>query len=325
MQKASHDCVLPVFVLRWEQLLIDWRIPRLVYLRVGRACEREAQLLAEVILYVEVVSPEEVLANRQQRVVWVFVVYASACQITLLLFLVLAPQCRRVIDRRRQIIDIYVLDNTEHRLTQRLEFLERFPRLRLNIVLVHERSLVVSCDAAQHVRVMLVGLGVGITQREVRRVVRHRELLALDVHFEVRYVEALGCVHSLGEVFERISLVSCLQCLKAFLEQKVCVRRVILRLRNLLSVSIINRNADLGFLWEELAELSVRRDIELSVIVHSAVLYIVLDAAKSGSLHTSSHIHAGEVGKVQCGVTHGSPTAVLIETGHSQLIDPDFS
>ena len=100
------------------------------------------------------------------------------------------------------------------------------------------------------------------------------------------------------------------------------VERIILRRGGLLRIGVIEGNAHLGLLREELTQLDVGRHAILGKIVHASLRQRLIQGTEACGLDMTTQVDRTQIreGHIQVGL--GCPSPSLIKVSHTQLIHP---
>ena len=113
-----------------------------------------------------------------------------------------------------------------------------------------------------------------------------------------------------------------LGCLKGVLEQDVLVERVILGRGLLVAVTVVEGGVEFDLLGQETAQVDLHGHVILVVVVEAALAQTLVHRAKAVALVVVAHVDGGDVAQAQCGLGLRGPAALVVEVGHTQLVDP---
>ena len=190
--------------------------------------------------------------------------------------------------RLRQIVDVHLLE--ELYFLHFLHFGERFPRLRIEVIRVLERTLMVGGVVGFHLRRVFVLLVVRRRDREVSRVVEHVAFLGVDVHFQAAYGERCGLVYRIGHLFDGVAF--CLRLIGAerLAQFNIRVKRVIVRTCGLVAIRYIERHLYLRLLREQTSAFQRSAHAHLIEIIQIAVKHVGLNRTIACGLQTTGYI-----------------------------------
>ena len=251
---------------------------------------------------------------------------AAACrprQVAHLDLIIIAQHGCLEIDARRQVIEAELLQVFRIAIVL-LQLLEWPERLGVRRIAISEITLIILGRLILCLRVMRAVLIVSVPKREVRRIIRHR-VLTLDIYTDIIERETLD-----NRLVDRIRLDGIalrvrIQVIQRLRHLDILVQGIILRRGCLFRIGIIERDAYLRLLGEELTQLQRGGDTELRIIIHPALRQGLIQRSETGSLDTSTRVDRTQIRERHAQVRVSRPTAILIEIGHTKLIDPDLT
>ena len=146
-------------------------------------------------------------------------------------------------------------------------------------------------------------MGVGVGDREVRRVYRQRELLVLDVHAHVGEREV--AVDALGDGNRLYAVVLLLVegGIQGIVKLHIGVERVVLRADDILAVRVIEWCTDLRLIGEELTQLDICRNGVGLLRLGGALQHGLLQSTEAVGHVPSTDIDGSDVAQLE---GHGS-------------------
>ncbi len=147
-------------------------------------------------------------------------------------------------------------------------------------------------------------------------------LLADDVDLHAAEGQVLAHLGVSGQRLQRVALLLGGQGIHGVLQLHVRVEGVVLGLYGLLAVAVVEREVHTRLLGQQAAQVYVRGDGIVDVVLVGAAHHALFDASEAGRLHLGGYVDRADVGKLHVQVALRGPSALVGELLQAQLVAP---
>ena len=153
----------------------------------------------------------------------------------------------------------------------------------------------------------------GISEREVCKVVGHGLAFGDAVEAEIADAEVLRRHHAVCNVLQRVAFGLCGKAFEGFIHRHVGVEGVVHRDGAFLAVGIIDRGVEFNFFGQEASGLDVCGDGVFAQVVVASLAEGFFQSAEAVCLHVSGKGYRSEVRKLEVELCPCRPSALVGE------------